>query len=99
ILDNNKSPSRRVGQPDNRDSHYYFALYWAQALADQNEDAALAAEFAPVAAALAENEAKIAAELATVQGSPADTGGYYHTDDGKTESVMRPSATLNKIVG
>ena len=99
ILDNNKSPSRRVGQPDNRDSHYYFALYWAQALADQNEDAALAAEFAPVAAALAENEAKIAAELAAVQGSPADTGGYYHTDDGKTESVMRPSATLNKIVG
>jgi isocitrate dehydrogenase len=99
ILDHNKSPSRRVGQPDNRDSHYYFALYWAQALAAQTEDADLAAEFAPVAQALADNEAKITADFAAVQGPPADTGGYYHTDDAKTESVMRPSATLNAIIG
>lgn len=99
ILDHNKSPSRRVGQPDNRDSHYYFALYWAQALADQTEDADLAAEFGPVATALAENEAKIVEDFAKVQGKPADTGGYYHTDDTKTNSVMRPSATLNQIIG
>jgi isocitrate dehydrogenase len=99
ILDNDKSPSRRVGQPDNRDSHYYFALYWAQALAEQSEDAELASEFAPVAAALAENEAQIVADLAAAQGKPVDIGGYYHTDDAKTESVMRPSDTLNKIIG
>ncbi|MFK7745092.1 MAG: NADP-dependent isocitrate dehydrogenase, partial [Roseobacter sp.] len=99
ILDNNKSPSRRVGQPDNRDSHYYFALYWAQALAAQSNDADLAAHFAPIATALAENEAIITADLAAVQGPAADTGGYYHTDDAKTDAVMRPSATLNQIIG
>jgi isocitrate dehydrogenase len=99
ILDNNRSPGRRVGQPDNRDSHFYFALYWAQALAEQTDDADLAAHFAPVAKALTENEATIVADLASAQGGKADTGGYYHTDDAKTDAVMRPSATLNKIIG
>ena len=99
ILDHNKSPGRRVGQPDNRDSHYYFALYWAQALAAQSDDAELAAEFGPVAAALAENEATIVADLVAAQGAPADTGGYYHTDDAKTDKVMRPSDALNQIIG
>lgn len=99
ILDNDRSPGRKVGEPDTRDTHFYFALYLAQALAAQTADAALAAEFAPVAKALSENEAKILAELAAVQGKPADLGGYYHTDPVKTEAVMRPSATLNAIIG
>ncbi len=99
ILDHNKSPGRRVGQPDNRDSHYHFALYWAQALAEQSEDADLASHFAPIAAALSENGKAIEAELAAVQGAPADLGGYYHTDAAKTEAVMRASATLNRIIG
>jgi len=99
VLDHDKSPRGKAGQTDNRDSHYYFALYWAQALAAQTEDAALAAHFAPVAKALAENEAKITAELAATQGSPADLGGYYHTDAAKTAAVMRPSATLVSIIG
>lgn len=99
ILDNDKSPSRRVGQPDNRDSHYYFALYWAQAVAAQTDDKDLAAQFAPIAKALADNEATILADLAGPQGAPADIGGYYHTDTAKTESVMRPSKTLNDIIG
>ena len=99
ILDNNRSPSRKVGEPDNRDSHYWFARYWAEALAAQSDDAALAAEFAPVAKALAEGEAQIVSELAAAQGTPADTGGYYHADDAKLASVMRPSATLNAIIG
>jgi isocitrate dehydrogenase len=99
ILDNDKSPGRRVGQPDNRDSHFYFALYWAQALAEQSKDADLAAHFAPIAAALAENEAAIVADLAAAQGGPADIGGYYHTDPAKTAAVMRPSKTLNDIIG
>lgn len=99
VLDHDKSPRGKAGQTDNRDSHYYFALYWAQALASQTEDAALAAHFAPVAKALAENEAKITAELAATQGSPADLGGYYHTDAAKTAAVMRPSATLVSIIG
>ncbi|MFN4056692.1 MAG: NADP-dependent isocitrate dehydrogenase [Roseinatronobacter sp.] len=99
ILDNDRSPGRKVGQPDTRDTHFYFALYLAQALAAQTADAALAAEFAPVAKALSENEAKILSELAAVQGKPADLGGYYHTDPAKTEAVMRPSATLNAIIG
>jgi isocitrate dehydrogenase len=99
ILDNNKSPGRRVGEPDNRDSHFYFALYWAQALAAQTEDAELASEFAPVAVALAENEEKIVADFAAVRGKPVDIGGYYHTDDAKTAAVMRPSGTLNAIIG
>ena len=99
ILDNNKSPGRKVGQPDNRDSHYYFALYWAQALATQKADADMAAYFAPLAQALAENEAIIVAEIAAVQGNPADTGGYYHTEGDKTAAIMRPSETLNQIIG
>ncbi|OSQ50535.1 NADP-dependent isocitrate dehydrogenase [Marivita geojedonensis] len=99
ILDNNRSPSRKVGEPDNRDSHYWFARYWAEALAAQSEDADLAAHFAPIAKALADNESAIISELAAAQGSPADLGGYYHTDADKTASVMRPSATLNSIIG
>lgn len=99
VLDHDRSPKGRVGQTDNRDSHFYFALYWAQALAAQTEDAALAAHFAPIARALAENEAKIVAELAAAQGKPADLGGYYHTDAAKTDAVMRPSATLTAIIG
>ncbi|PUB19007.1 NADP-dependent isocitrate dehydrogenase [Yoonia sediminilitoris] len=99
ILDNNKSPGRKVGQPDNRDSHFFFALYWAQALAEQTEDAALAAHFAPIAEALAANEAKITDELAAGRGTAVDIGGYYHSDPIKTAAVMAPSATLNQILG
>ena len=99
VLDNDRSPSRKVGQPDNRDSHYWFARYWAEALAAQTEDADIAAHFAPIATALAENEAAILAELHGAQGTPADLGGYYHTDADKTAAVMRPSATLNGIIG
>lgn len=99
ILDNDKSPGRKAGQPDNRDSHFYFALYWAQALAAQTEDAELAAHFAPVAKALSDNEAKIVAELHAGRGKAVDLGGYYHTDPAKTAAVMRPSATLNAIIG
>ena len=83
ILDNGRSPSRKVGEPDNRDSHYWFARYWAEALAAQSDDAALAEEFGPIAAALAENEAQITGELAAAQGAPADTGGYYTADADK----------------
>ncbi|NOD85055.1 NADP-dependent isocitrate dehydrogenase [Ruegeria sp. HKCCD6119] len=99
ILDNNRSPSRKVGEPDNRDSHYWFARYWAQALAAQSDDADLAAEMAPLAKALAEKEEQILSELAAVQGPSVDLGGYYHTDPIKTAAVMRPSATLNAIIG
>lgn len=99
ILDNNRSPSRKVGEPDNRDSHYWFARYWAEALAAQSDDADLAAHFAPIAKALADGETAIVAELAAAQGTPADLGGYYKTDPAKTAAVMRPSATLNAIIG
>ncbi|MBE9637045.1 NADP-dependent isocitrate dehydrogenase [Salipiger mangrovisoli] len=99
ILDHDRSPSRKVGEPDNRDSHYWFARYWAEALATQTGDAEMAAHFAPIAKALAEGEAAIVAELAAVQGKPADLGGYYHGDAQKTAAVMRPSATLNGILG
>ena len=99
LLDKDNSPGRKVGLPDNRHSHYYFALYWAQALAEQDEDADMAAHFAPIAAALGENEAAIVAELSGNQGTANDLGGYYHTDGGKTGDVMRPSATLNEIIG
>ena len=98
VLDNGRSPSRKVGEPDNRDSHYWFARYWAEALAAQTTDAALAEEFAPVAKALGDNEAKITSELAAPQGKPADIGGYYHGDMAKLTAVMRPSATLNGII-
>ena len=99
VLDHNRSPGRKVGQPDNRDSHYWFARYWAEALAAQTDDAELAAHFAPIAAALAEGEAAIVAELAAVRGAPADNGGYYNPDPVKQSQVMRPSATLNAIIG
>ncbi len=98
FLDNNKSPSRKVGNIDNRGSHFYLALYWAQALAEQNDDAALKAQFAPLAKTLAENEAKIVAELNAVQGKPVDIGGYYHADAELTRKAMRPSETLNAAI-
>jgi isocitrate dehydrogenase len=98
FLDNNKSPARKVGQIDNRGSHFYLALYWAEALAEQTNDKELQARFAGVAKQLAANEAKIAAELIAAQGKPVDTGGYYRPDDVKTAAAMRPSPTLNAIV-
>jgi isocitrate dehydrogenase len=99
VLENDHSPRRRVGEPDNRDSHYWFARYWAEALATQTEDGALAAHFAPIAKALKDGETQILTELAAAQGKPADLGGYYHTDPAKTAAVMRPSPTLNAIIG
>ncbi|MFM7655122.1 MAG: NADP-dependent isocitrate dehydrogenase, partial [Paracoccaceae bacterium] len=99
VLDHDKSPKGRVGETDNRDSHFFFALYWAEALAAQTESAELAAHFAPIAKALAANEAKILAELAAGQGKPVDLGGYYHTDEAKTVAVMRPSKTFVDILG
>jgi len=99
ILDHNRSPKRKVGQPDNRDSHYWFARYWAEALASQKDDTEMAVYFAPTAQALAENEQKILDELATAQGAAVDLGGYYQTDAEKTAAVMRASATLNAIIG
>ena len=95
LLDHNKGPSPKTGQLDNRGSQFYLAMYWAQALAEQKEDAALAAHFAPLARTLAENEQKIVAEFAAVQGKPADIGGYYLADPVKLEAVMRPSGTFN----
>jgi isocitrate dehydrogenase len=95
LLDNNKSPSRRTGELDNRGSHFYLAMYWAEALAAQTDDAELAAKFSTLAKTLAENEAKILSELEAVQGSPVDIGGYYMPDPAKTTAVMCPSATLN----
>ena len=99
VLDDNKSPEAKVGQADNRSSHYYFALYWAKALASQNEDPELIAHFAPIAKALEENQATILAELSAAEGRPADLGGYYHTDPDKTASVMRASPTMKSILG
>ena len=95
LLDNDKSPSRRTGELDNRGSHFYLALYWAEALAAQDEDAELKAQFIPLAKALAENEQKIVAEFAEVQGKAADIGGYYAADPAKVNAVMRPSETFN----
>ncbi|MDM0082249.1 NADP-dependent isocitrate dehydrogenase [Variovorax sp. J31P179] len=95
LLDNNKGPSTKTGELDNRGSHFYLALYWAQALAAQTEDKELQAHFAPLAKTLAANEQKIVDELKAVQGQPADIGGYYMPDPKKTATVMRPSATFN----
>ena len=95
FLDEDKSPARKVGGLDNRGSHFYLALYWAQALAAQTEDKELQAAFAPIAKELADNEAKIVAELAAVQGKPNDIGGYYRPSPELTSKAMRPSATLN----
>ena len=98
ILDNNRSPARKVGELDNRGSHFYLALYWAQALAEQSEDKDLQARFAPLAKVLAENESKILAELTAAQGKPVDMGGYYLPDFDKTSNAMRPSQTLNSAL-
>ncbi len=95
ILDNDKSPARKVGEIDNRGSHFYLALYWAQALAAQSKDKEIQARFAPLAKALTDNEAKINAELIAAQGKPVDMGGYYHPDFNKTSKAMRPSKTFN----
>jgi isocitrate dehydrogenase len=96
-LDNNKAPSRKCGEPDNKASHFFVAKYWAEALAN-GSNAELAEKFAPVAKALEENEAKIIEELLSVEGKAQDIGGYYHPDDAKAEAAMRPSATLNAII-
>jgi isocitrate dehydrogenase len=98
LLENGKSPARRLGQIDNRGSHFYLALYWAQALAAQTADAELAAIFAPIAAELSANEQTIVDELLGVQGQPADIGGYYAPDAAMATSVMRPSATFNAAI-
>jgi len=99
ILDNGRSPSRKVKEHDNRDSHYWFARYWAEALAAQGTDAELSAYFAPIAEALVTGEADILYELAEAQGLSVDLGGYYHGDEAKTATVMRSSKTLNAIIG
>jgi len=98
FLDNNKNPARKVGQIDNRGSHFYLAMYWAEAIAAQTKDKELAANFAKVAKQLQDSEEKINAELIGAQGKPVDMGGYYHPDDAKVEKAMRPSATLNAII-
>ena len=98
ILDEDRGPSRKVGGIDNRGSHFYLALYWAQALAAQTEDAALQAQFATLAKTLTENEATIVAELNAVQGKPVDIGGYYHADAELISKAMRPSATFNAAI-
>ena len=95
FLEFNRNPARKVGEIDNRGSHFYLALYWAQALAAQTKDAELQARFKPLAETLAKNEAKINGELIGAQGKPVDTGGYYLPDSAKTSAAMRPSATLN----
>lgn len=98
FLESNKSPARKVGEIDNRGSHFYLALYWAQALAQQTQDKGLAARFTKIAKDMADNEAKITGELLAAQGKPVDVGGYYHPDDAKASKAMRPSPTLNAIV-
>ena len=98
FLESNKSPARKVGEIDNRGSHFYLALYWAQALAQQTQDKGLAARFTKIAKDMADNEAKISSELLAAQGKPVDVGGYYHPDDAKASKAMRPSQTLNAIV-
>ena len=99
FLDEKKSPSRRVNELDNRGSHFYLTMYWAQALAAQTKDAELKAEFTAIADSLLENEATIVNELISIQGHPIETGGYYLPNSDKTDKAMRPSATLNKIIG
>jgi isocitrate dehydrogenase len=99
LLNNGKSPSRKCGELDNRGSHFYLAMYWARALASQSEDAELASKFAQLADDLEANEAKIVEELNSVQGAAADIGGYFRPDEATVSAVMRPSATLNGIIG
>ena len=98
ILDNNKSPGRKVGEIDNRHSHFFFALYWASALAEQKEDHDLAVRFTSVYNMLKDNTAKILNELDSIQGLEVDLGGYYHPDKEKVAKIMRPSPTMNSII-
>jgi isocitrate dehydrogenase len=98
LLENGRSPSRKVGELDNRGSHFYLALYWAQALAGQSDDAELAEAFAPVAERLAKDEEAIVSELNGVQGDAVDLGGYYFVDRERATKVMRPSETLNAAI-
>jgi isocitrate dehydrogenase len=98
FLNENKSPSRKAGEIDNRGSHFYLALYWAQELARQTEDADLAAAFDQLATTLADNEQAITDELLAVQGSPVDIGGYYRPDEDRADDVMRPSKTFNEAL-
>ncbi len=98
LLDNDKNPSRKVGELDNRGSQFYLALYWAQALAEQTEDLHLQAHFKPLAKTLAENEDTILKELAEVQGKPVDIGGYYLPDPEQMAAAMRPSTTFNQAL-
>ncbi len=97
-LDNGKSPSRKAGELDNRGSHFYLALYWAQALAQQTEDKQLQSIFAPVAKALQDNESKILSEIAAAEGVPTDIGGYYQPEDSLAYKAMRPSSTFNQVI-
>jgi len=99
LLVEGQSPGRKVGDNDNRSSHYWFARYWAEAISLQYEDAELKAHFAKIASKLVENEDTILAELKADEGAPADMGGYYHADAEKVMAIMRPSATLNEIIG
>ena len=98
FLDTNKSPSRKVNELDNRGSHFYLAMYWAEALAAQTEDPKLQKQFAPIAKQLTENETNIVEELNDAQGQPIDIGGYFHPSVGKVAQAMRPSETLNSIL-
>jgi isocitrate dehydrogenase len=98
LLDENRSPSRKLGGIDNRGSHFYLALYWARALAAQTDDAGLAAAFTPLADRLSTDEEAIVGELLAVQGSPVDLGGYYLPDSAMAEAVMRPSTTFNEVL-
>jgi isocitrate dehydrogenase len=98
LLENRKSPARKLGELDNRGSHFYLALYWARELAGQTEDRELAAAFAPLASALADIETTVVDELRAVQDAPADVGGYYSPDPATAEAVMRPSQTFNKAL-
>jgi isocitrate dehydrogenase len=98
FLENDRSPGRKLGTIDNRGSHFYLALYWAQALAAQTGDAELQAQFKPIAEELTANEDKIVAELLAVQGKPVEIGGYYKPDNAKANAALRPSATFNAVL-
>ena len=98
LLDEGKSPSRKVGEIDDRGSHFWLSLYWAEALAAQTKDSELASTFEPIAAELRENAEQIDRELLDAQGEPADLGGHYWPDDAKANAVMRPSETFNRII-
>jgi isocitrate dehydrogenase len=99
VLEHDRSPKRKVGEIDNRGSHFYLAMYWARALADQNADETLRETFTPIARELEQNESRIVGELNAVQGTPADVGGYYQPDPAQAAQAMRPSPTFNAILG